>query len=76
MEEKRKGTGQRPAPKSKDIITKVHNTCLFLFIIMMALVIAGHHTDNDRMLSAGVGIGVAVGMIEVIINTREDDEDE
>lgn len=75
MEEKRKGTGQNPAPKNKDIITKIHNVCLLLLIIFILMVIIGQRRDNDRMVSVGIGIGASVGLIEVVMNTKEDDDE-
>lgn len=76
MDNKKKGAGQNPAPDGNNSISKIHNTCLFLFIIMLVLLIVGQHIQNDRMISIGVGIGFGVAMIEVILNTREDEEDE
>jgi hypothetical protein len=78
MEKKEKGAGQNPAPdgNNNNSISKIHNTCLFLFIVMLIMLIVGQHIQNDRMISIGVGIGFGVAMIEVILNTREDDEDE
>jgi hypothetical protein len=75
MEEKKRGTGQRPAPDYKRIITKVHNICLGMIFIFIFMIIAGRHFENDRVVSVGIGIGITAGLIEVAINSEEDDDE-
>lgn len=74
MEEKKNGTGQRPAPKRKNIITKINNACLSLFVIFVAMMILGQHFNNDRVMSIGIGIGIATAVIQVVLlDLKEDD---
>lgn len=75
MEEKKNGTGQRPAPKDdKDIITKIHNVCLSLVVIFVVMMILGQHFNNDRVLSVGIGIGIATAIIQVVTLDLKEDE--
>lgn len=75
MEEKKNGTGQRPAPKDdKDIIAKVHNACLSLFVIFVIMMILGQHFNNDRVISVGIGIGIATAIIQVVTLDLKEDE--
>ena len=67
MEEKKNGTGHRPAPKRKNIITKINNACLSLFVIFVAMMILGQHFNNDRVMSIGIGIGIATAVIQVVL---------
>lgn len=71
--ENKKGTGSKPAPKHKSIIAKVENACLFLSVIFISLVIAGQYLNNDRMLSAGIGIGFATLIVKVVMINDEED---
>lgn len=74
MEEKKNGTGQRPAPRDKDIITKIHNACLSLFVIFVIMMILGQHFNNDRVISVGIGIGIATAIIQVVTLDLKEDE--
>ena len=48
--------------------------CLMLFITFLIVFLYGNFIDNDPLTYFGLGIGVAVSIITMTKNIREDDD--
>ena len=70
---KRKGTGIKPAPNhTHSYLNRIENACLILFTAFLGLFIGGYAIKSEPMTYLGLGLGIAVLVIQTIINTKED----
>lgn len=73
MKDKRKGTGNKPAPiRTHTYLNRIENACLLLFTAFLALFIGGYYFHNEPMTYLGLGLGIAGALIQTTINIEEE----
>lgn len=81
MEKMKKSTGAKaPMPKVTSNATTnqsnnstVSNLCLILFMVFLIMFLAGAYIGNDVMEFCGLGIGIAVAIITLNNNLKEEE---
>lgn len=64
---KKKGTGQRPAPRRQLKYSKTINICLIIFATSVIMLILGKTWNNDKVEFCAIGMMMVAGIIDVAL---------